>query len=66
MAAGSVIASFPSSACDRECLVSQLQEYYKNLCSSTSGDMELKDHKGGTTYGLPKDAPDTEQKGDAG
>ena len=66
LAADSVIKTFKMSGCSQKCLMDQLEDYYSGLCSSLSGSMPLKDPKGGTTYGMPKDAPDTEQKGDAG
>jgi len=50
LAAKSIRESCPFSGCSLACLKDQMEDYYDGLCSSTRGEMSLKDHRGNASY----------------
>lgn len=50
LAAKSIRRSFRASGCSLACLKDQMEDYYDGLCSSTRGEMPLKDHRGNAPY----------------
>lgn len=50
IAVNSILQTFPLSGCSAKCLLAQIEDYYDELCDSTSGSMPLKDHKSAATF----------------